>query len=86
MTSEHPRVFLIDEIEKAPRDFPNDLLHELDKMDFTVLETRNRSPPTTDKAQRPTRSSSSPRTASAACPSLSCDVASTTTSASMTSW
>ena len=34
-----PRVLLIDEIDKAPRDFPNDLLHELDKMEFTVNET-----------------------------------------------
>lgn len=34
-----PPVLLIDEIDKAPRDFPNDLLHELDKMEFTVVET-----------------------------------------------
>lgn len=34
-----PRVLLIDEIDKAPRDFPNDLLHELDKMEFSVSET-----------------------------------------------
>lgn len=34
-----PRVLLIDEIDKAPRDFPNDLLHELDQMEFHVLET-----------------------------------------------
>jgi MoxR-like ATPase len=34
-----PQVVLIDEIDKAPRDFPNDLLHELDKMEFTVTET-----------------------------------------------
>ena len=39
-TSEYPRVLLIDEIDKAPRDFPNDLLHELDKMEFWVAETR----------------------------------------------
>jgi MoxR-like ATPase len=25
--------------DKAPRDFPNDLLHELDQMEFTVTET-----------------------------------------------
>lgn len=25
---------------KAPRDFPNDLLHELDKMEFTIAETQ----------------------------------------------
>ncbi len=34
-----PRVLLIDEIDKAPRDFPNDLLHEIDQMEFTVAET-----------------------------------------------
>ncbi len=32
------RVVLIDEIDKAPRDFPNDLLRELDKMEFEVPE------------------------------------------------
>ena len=36
------RVLLIDEIDKAPRDFPNDLLHELDKMEFTVVETQEK--------------------------------------------
>jgi len=35
----HSVVLLIDEIDKAPRDFPNDLLHELDKMEFIVKET-----------------------------------------------
>jgi MoxR-like ATPase len=34
-----PPILLIDEIDKAPRDFPNDLLHELDQMEFTVVET-----------------------------------------------
>lgn len=38
--SETPQVLLIDEIDKAPRDFPNDLLHELDQMSFTVAETQ----------------------------------------------
>ena len=32
--SEAPCVLLIDEIDKAPRDFPNDLLEELDKHQF----------------------------------------------------
>ncbi|MBL9122892.1 MAG: MoxR family ATPase [Planctomycetaceae bacterium] len=32
-------VLLIDEIDKADMEFPNDLLHELDRMTFTVLET-----------------------------------------------
>lgn len=33
-----PYVVLIDEIDKAPRDFPNDLLLELDQMRFVVDE------------------------------------------------
>ena len=37
-----PQVLLIDEIDKAPRDFPNDLLHELDQMEFTITETRQK--------------------------------------------
>lgn len=32
-------VLLIDEIDKADIEFPNDLLHELDRMRFTVTET-----------------------------------------------
>lgn len=32
------RVVLIDEIDKAPRDFPNDLLDEIDKMEFRLPE------------------------------------------------
>lgn len=31
-------VVIIDEIDKAPRDFPNDLLHEIDQMRFRVPE------------------------------------------------
>jgi MoxR-like ATPase len=38
ITSPEPRVVLIDEIDKAPRDFPNDLLDEIDQMEFTVPE------------------------------------------------
>ena len=30
---------LIDEIDKAPRDFPNDLLHEIENISFTIKET-----------------------------------------------
>ncbi len=30
---------LIDEIDKADLEFPNDLLHELDRMRFTIVET-----------------------------------------------
>ncbi len=33
-------IVLIDEIDKAPRDFPNDLLNELDRYRFTVKETQ----------------------------------------------
>ena len=32
-------VLLIDEIDKADIEFPNDLLHELDRMEFHVYET-----------------------------------------------
>lgn len=38
------RVVLIDEIDKAPRDFPNDLLNEIDQMYFEVAETGRRFP------------------------------------------
>lgn len=37
--SEERCVLLIDEIDKADIEFPNDLLHELDKMSFYVYET-----------------------------------------------
>lgn len=32
-------VVLIDEIDKAPRDLPNDILNEVEKMQFKVIET-----------------------------------------------
>jgi MoxR-like ATPase len=32
-------VLLIDEVDKADVEFPNDLLHELDRMRFTIMET-----------------------------------------------
>ncbi len=38
--SETPVVLLIDEIDKADIEFPNDLLRELDRMEFYVYETR----------------------------------------------
>ncbi|KYF74847.1 AAA family ATPase [Sorangium cellulosum] len=34
--ADRPGVVLIDEIDKAPRDFPNDLLHVLDQHEFKV--------------------------------------------------
>ena len=39
-TSEAPAVLLIDEIDKADIEFPNDLLRELDRMEFYVYETQ----------------------------------------------
>ncbi len=38
-TSEKRVVLLIDEVDKADIEFPNDLLHELDRMRFRVTET-----------------------------------------------
>ena len=38
--SETPAVLLIDEIDKADIEFPNDLLRELDRMEFYVYETQ----------------------------------------------
>lgn len=34
-------VVLIDEVDKAPRDLPNDVLNEIEQMSFSVAETRN---------------------------------------------
>ena len=39
-TSEAPVALLIDEIDKADIEFPNDLLREIDRMEFYVYETR----------------------------------------------
>jgi MoxR-like ATPase len=39
-TAEKPAVLLIDEVDKADIEFPNDLLRELDRMEFYVYETR----------------------------------------------
>ena len=39
-TAEQPVALLIDEIDKADIEFPNDLLRELDRMEFFVYETR----------------------------------------------
>jgi MoxR-like ATPase len=38
--AEQPVVLLIDEIDKADIEFPNDLLRELDRMEFYVYETK----------------------------------------------
>ncbi len=39
-SAESPTVILIDEVDKADIEFPNDLLRELDRMEFYVYETR----------------------------------------------
>ena len=39
LKSDERLVLLIDEVDKADLEFPNDLLHELDRMRFTVAET-----------------------------------------------
>jgi len=41
-TQAQSSVVLIDEIDKAPRDFPNDLLHELDELKFSVKELHHK--------------------------------------------
>ena len=70
---------LIDEIDKADIEFPNDLLRELDRMEFYVYETRQMV-----KAKNRSLSSSSPRTTRRTCLTPSCAAASSTTSASQT--
>ena len=66
-------VLLIDEIDKADIEFPNDLLQELDRMEFFVYETGE-----TIQARR-ARSSSSPRTTRRNCPTRFCAAVSSTT-------
>ena len=39
VSADTPQVLLIDEIDKADIEFPNDLLRELDRMEFYVYET-----------------------------------------------
>src|SRR5688500_5669059 len=39
-TSDEQAVLLIDEVDKADIEFPNDLLRELDRMEFYVYETQ----------------------------------------------
>jgi MoxR-like ATPase len=41
-------VVLIDEIDKAPRDFPNDLLNEMENMEFYISELMNKKVPRPD--------------------------------------
>jgi MoxR-like ATPase len=42
LTADEQVTLLIDEIDKADVEFPNDLLHELDMMEFVVVETGDR--------------------------------------------
>ena len=67
-------VLLIDEIDKADIEFPNDLLQELDRMEFFVYETGETVTPGA------ARSWSSPPTTRRNCPTRSCAAASSTTS------
>ena len=48
-TSEKRAVLLVDEIDKADIEFPNDLLQEIDRMEFYVYETKE----TIKAVQRP---------------------------------
>ncbi len=76
--SEERVILLIDEIDKADIEFPNDLLQELDKMEFYVYEI--------DETIKPSsgRSSSLPPTTRKSCRTPSCVAASSTTSPSPT--
>ncbi|HAJ46412.1 MAG TPA: hypothetical protein DCL54_07520 [Alphaproteobacteria bacterium] len=44
-------VVLIDEVDKAPRDFPNDLLNEIERLYFRVPELRNIGTPGADSGR-----------------------------------
>ncbi len=52
-----PSVVLIDEIDKADLDFPNDLLQPLDEMKFTIRETNRTIDALSEKSRRDLRSS-----------------------------
>lgn len=69
-------VLLIDEIDKADLEFPNDLLWELDRMEFYIPETKE----TVQARQRPM--SSSPPMRRRSCRTLSSVGACSTTSSS----
>ena len=78
-TAEQPVALLIDEIDKADIEFPNDLLREIDRMEFYVYETRE-----LIQREAPAAWSSSPATTRRSCPTPSCAAASSTTSSSRT--
>ena len=75
---EQQAVVLVDEIDKADIEFPNDLLRELDRMEFYVYETQQ----TIRARHRPIIFITS--TTRRSCPTRSCGAASSTTSASPT--
>ncbi len=52
---ERPSVVLIDEIDKADIDFPNDLLQPLDEMKFTIRETNRNIDALSDKSRKERR-------------------------------
>ena len=45
-------VVLIDEIDKAPRDFPNDVLDEIENMNFSVRESGREVPPRNEQVDQ----------------------------------
>jgi len=47
------RLIIVDEIDKAPRDFANDLLHEVDRLQFRIAELQTGESPPIDVAARP---------------------------------
>lgn len=49
LMSEQRRVVLIDEIDKAPRDLPNDLLQEMDQGGFEIAEITDHQAPQPDR-------------------------------------
>ena len=77
-TSDTPVALLIDEIDKADIEFPNDLLRELDRMEFYCYETRQ----LIKAKNRPLVLS--PRTMKKNCQTRFCAAASFTTSSFLT--
>ena len=76
-SAEEQVVLLIDEVDKADLEFPNDLLWELDRMEFYIPRDKG------DRSRQSSApSSSSPPTRKRSCPTPSCAAASSTTSPS----
>jgi len=86
-TADDQVILLIDEIDKADLEFPNDLLWELDKMEFYIPETKESS--TSRRRDAPSPPSTAPSSLSPpmrrrSCPTPSCAAAYSTTSSSQT--